>query len=201
MSRGFALIDHAEIGHRIDNLVTITGGKLTTYRLMAEKAADLICRRLDVQEPCTTHEEPLPDSHNARWTQSGLAPALWLRARDPDDVLLCECEMVPKSVVEALITDIKKQNESPNLKAISLRSRVGKGPCQGTICSQQVTAHMYNQGELKHREGVVSLIAFLRERWRGQHVLLWDMPLAQAELMEAIHCGVFGLELESSPSE
>ena len=201
VSRGFVLIDHAEIGHRIDNLVTITGGKLTTHRLMAEKAADLICRRLDVQKPCSTHEEPLPDFHNTRWTEPGLAPRLWLSSKDPGDIPLCECEMVPKSVVEALITDIREQNEFPDLKAISLRSRVGKGPCQGTICSQQVTAHMYDQGELKHREGVASLIAFLRERWRGQHVLLWDMPLGQAELMEAIHCGVFGLELESSPSE
>jgi glycerol-3-phosphate dehydrogenase len=40
------------------------------------------------------------------------------------------------------------------------------------------------------------LRAFLRERWRGQQPLLWDMPLAQAELMEAMHCGLFGLELE-----
>ena len=201
VSRGFALIDHAEVGDRIDNLVTITGGKLTTSRLMAEKAADLICRRLDVKKPCTTREEPLPEFHKTQWTQPGLAPTLWLRNRDPHDVLLCECEMVPKSVVEKLISGIQKQNESPNLKAISLRSRVGKGPCQGTICSQQVTAHMYDQGEFKHREGVSSLIAFLRERWRGQHVLLWDTPLSQAELMEAIYCGVFGLELETIPSD
>jgi len=25
-------------------------------------------------------------------------------------------------------------------------------------------------------------------------VLLWDMPLIQSELKEAIHCGLFGLE-------
>ena len=60
---------------------------------------------------------------------------------------------------------------------------------------------MYDQGELKHREGVSSMRAFLRERWRGQHVLFWDIPLGQAELMEAVHCGVFGLELENRPCE
>ena len=201
VSRGFALIDHAEVGDQINNLVTITGGKLTTYRLMAEKAADLVCRRLGVEKPCTTREEPLPDSHSARWTQPGLAPTVWLQSRDPNDTPLCECEMVPKSVVEALITDIQKHNEVPNLKAIGLRSRVGKGPCQGTICSQQVTAHMYDQGEWKGREGMASLIDFLRERWRGQHALLWDTSLGQAELMEAIHCGIFGLELETAPME
>ena len=201
VSRGFSLIDHGEIGDRVNNLVTITGGKLTTYRLMAEKTGDLICRRLNVPKTCPTREEPLPDSHSNRWTEPGRAPRFWLSAKDPGDALLCECEMVPKSVVETLITDIRKQEESPDLRAIGVRSRVGKGPCQGTICSQQVTAFMYDQGELKHREGVSSMRAFLRERWRGQHVLFWDIPLGQAELMEAVHCGVFGLELENRPCE
>jgi glycerol-3-phosphate dehydrogenase len=201
VSRGFSLIDHADIGDRINNLVTITGGKLTTYRLMAEKTADLICRRLGVREPCTTHKEPLPDSDSARWTQPGLAPTLWLRKQDPDDIPLCECELVPKSVLEAVVDAIGKNNDHPSLKAISLRSRMGKGPCQGTFCSQQVTAYLYDREIFQGREGLVQISDFLRERWRGQRVLLWDTPLGQAELLEAMHCGAFGLELEAGPFE
>ena len=201
VSRGFALIDHAEIGERITNLVTITGGKLTTYRLMAEKAADLVCRRLDVQKPCTTHEEPLPDSDNARWTQPGLAPTLWLRTQDPGAIPLCECELVPKSVVDTIVTAVRQNNDQPSLKAISLRSRMGKGPCQGTFCSQQVTAYLYDRDIFQGGEGVAQIGAFIRERWRGQRILLWDTSLGQAELLEAMHCGVFGLELEAGPFE
>jgi glycerol-3-phosphate dehydrogenase len=104
--------------------------------------------------------------------------------------------MVPKSVVETISADIYEQDGQPNLKAISLRSRIGKGPCQGTFCSQQVMAYLYDQGIFKQREGLADIRRFLRERWRGQRVLLWDLPLAQAELQEAIHCGLFGLELE-----
>ena len=52
ISRGFSLMDHAEEG--IENFATISGGKLTTYRLMAEKTADLVCKRLGVSAPCTT---------------------------------------------------------------------------------------------------------------------------------------------------
>jgi glycerol-3-phosphate dehydrogenase len=59
VSRGFALIDHAEEG--IDNFITITGGKLTTYRLMAEKAADLACAKLGVSSAL-----PDPDGSPAR---------------------------------------------------------------------------------------------------------------------------------------
>jgi glycerol-3-phosphate dehydrogenase len=196
VSRGFALIDHARAPENIVNFVTITGGKLTTYRLMAEKTADLVCTKIGVKAACRTHIEPLTDTVDARWTQPGLAPDMWLRAHDPADVLLCECEMVPKSVVEEIVASIKKQGGRPGLRAIGLRSRIGKGPCQGTFCSLRMTAHLYDRGHLDNHQGVDELRNFLRERWRGQQPLLWDTSLAQAELLEAMHCGLFGLEIE-----
>ena len=39
------------------------------------------------------------------------------------------------------------------------------------------------------------LKAFLNKRWHGQYPTLWDKQLVQSELMEALHCGLFGLEL------
>ena len=196
VSRGFALIDHAEDPCPVQNLITISGGKLTTYRLMAEKAADRVCRRLGIKAPCRTTIEPLPNTVDARWTEPGLAPNQWIRNNDPDDGLLCECEMVPQSVVDTIAASIRRQQGQPGLKAIGLRSRIGKGPCQGTFCSQRVSAYLYDRGEFSGIQGLGELRQFLKERWRGQQPLLWDMPLAQAELLEAMHCGLFGLELE-----
>jgi glycerol-3-phosphate dehydrogenase len=200
VSRGYELFDHAEGAEPIENFISITGGKLTTFRLMAEKAADLVCRRLGTCRPCRTHIDPLPDTVDARWTEPGLAPSTWFHRKDPGDSLLCECEMVPKSVVEAIVESLRKQSAAPSMKAIGLRSRVGKGPCQGTFCSQRVAAYLYDQNELKEAQGIGELRDFLRERWRGQHPLLWDASLAQGELLEAMHCGLFGLELEKEAS-
>ncbi len=194
VSRGYALIDHG--GEGVDNLVSITGGKLTTYRLMAEKTADLIVRKMGIERPCRTRSEPLPPASDAQWTEPGLAPHLWVRRNDPDDLLLCECEMVPQSTVDAVVASIRKQDGPPvGLTAIGLRSRVGKGPCQGTFCSQRVSAYLYDSGDFEGRGGIDELRSFLSERWRGQHPLQWDTPLVQSELLEAIHCGFFGLEL------
>lgn len=193
VSRGFALFDHAEEG--LDNFITITGGKLTTYRLMAEKTADLVCRRLGVSSPCLTRTAPLPLAQAAKWTEPGLAPRLWLKQHEPEDVLICECEMVPKSTVDCIIDSIIKQNGRPDLKAIGVRSRIGKGACQGTICGMRLVAYLYNKGDLNSEEGLISLREFLRERWRGVRPLLWNMPLIQAEFQEALYCGLFGLEL------
>jgi glycerol-3-phosphate dehydrogenase len=42
---------------------------------------------------------------------------------------------------------------------------------------------------------VPALKEFLNERWRGVQPLLWDMPLIQSELREALYCGLCSLEL------
>lgn len=55
LSRTFKCYDHAE-SEGIQNLVTITGGKATTCRAMAEKTADLVCKKLGVTVACTTQE-------------------------------------------------------------------------------------------------------------------------------------------------
>lgn len=193
VSRGYALIDHARDG--VDNFITITGGKLTTYRFMAEKTADLVCRRLGIDQPCQTRTEPLPASTGAQWTEPGLAPHQWMKQNDPADLLLCECEMVSQHAVDQIIADMEELNIPPTLEAIGLRSRVGKGPCQGAFCSQRLTAYLYDRGVFKDDQGVVNLHQFLNERWRGQHPLFWDTPLIQSQLQEAMHCGLFGLEL------
>lgn len=193
LSRGYALMDHADDG--VDNLITITGGKLTTFRLMAERTADLVCRHLGIDTPCRTSQEPLPNSIDGKWTEPGLAPREWVRADTPGDQLLCECEMVSQRVLDDLIAAIGRQEGIPTLEAISRRSRIGKGPCQGTFCSQRVTSDLYNRGIYRGRQGRENLRAFLNERWRGQHPLLWGTALMQAELLEAMYCGLFGLEL------
>jgi glycerol-3-phosphate dehydrogenase len=196
ISRSFALIDHHDDG--LENFATISGGKLTTYRLMAEKTSDLVCERLGISRPCLTRTQPLEVTQPAKWTQPGLAPRLWLQHHEPEDLLLCECEMVPKSAVDAIIDSIREQKGLPDLKAIGLRSRIGKGACQGTFCGMRVTAYMHDRDELDAAESLSGLRDFLNRRWKGQHPTLWDKQLVQAELLEALYCGLFGLELDNS---
>jgi glycerol-3-phosphate dehydrogenase len=58
LSRTFKTFDHKETDG-LEGFVTITGGKATTLRGMAELCADVICRKLDVDEPCRTRETVL----------------------------------------------------------------------------------------------------------------------------------------------
>ncbi|NMC49990.1 MAG: anaerobic glycerol-3-phosphate dehydrogenase subunit A [Desulfovibrio sp.] len=193
VSRGFALLDHARDG--VDNFLTITGGKLTTYRLMAEKTADLACAKLGVEAPCVTAATPLPPYEGGRWTEPGLAPRRWIEATDPTDAILCECEMVSASVVDDIVRTMPDVAPGARLLSIGLRSRIGKGPCQGGLCSLRVAAHLYDAGIFADAEGLSEMRRFLSERWRGMRPILFDFPLVQAEFQEALHCGLFGLEL------
>ncbi len=193
VSRGFDLVDHS--GKGIENFVTITGGKLTTYRLMAEQTADLVCHRLGVTAPCRTQTELLPSAHAWKWTVPGIPSKEWLKDHKPDDFLLCECEMVPRSALDSIISAMGEHKKQLDLTTIGKRSRIGKGACQGSLCSIRVLVYLYDKGHLQSDQGVPHLRKFLNERWKGQRVLLWDMPLIQSELKEAIHCGFLSLEI------
>ncbi len=196
VSRGFALFDHEE--HGLDNFATLTGGKLTTCRLMAERAADLVCRRLGVTQPCLTAITLLPQAPENAWTAPGHSAREWLRSHKPDDTLLCECEMVSGSAVDAIYAALHATGDKPTLTDIGLRSRVGKGACQGGFCGLRAAAHLHQTGDFQAQRGLAEIVDFFSERWRGQQAILWGEQLAQAELAEALHCGLFAEELRQA---
>jgi glycerol-3-phosphate dehydrogenase len=193
VSRGFAVIDHALDG--VENLTTVTGGKLTTYRLMAEKAANLVCDRLGVHSPCLTRSQPLPLTDSSRWTAPGSGPKQYFDKANPSDHLICECEMVPESAVASILNSVRNQKGVPDLEAIGLRSRLGKGSCQGTFCGLRADAYLLEQAEPGQDEGLTHLKKFLCERWKGENPILWGGQLVRSELKEALYCGLLGLEL------
>jgi glycerol-3-phosphate dehydrogenase len=57
VSRTFECFDHQRDG--VDGFVTISGGKTTTARAMAEKVSDIVCGKLGLTAPCRTRETPL----------------------------------------------------------------------------------------------------------------------------------------------
>lgn len=192
-SRGFALMDHRAQG--LTNFCTITGGKLTTFRLMAEKTADLVAGRLGNARPGTTATAALPDNDAGRWTEPGAAPRRWFMRNDPADMILCECELVPQSTVDEIVSGAPDgPPQAMSLEAISLRSRIGKGSCQGSFCGIRVASHLYDSGHYRDATGLRHLREFFDERFKGQRLVVWGQQAAQLELAEALHCGLLGLD-------
>jgi len=57
LSRTFECFDHERDG--VNGFVTITGGKTTTARAMAEKVSDIVCRKLNISVECRTRDTVL----------------------------------------------------------------------------------------------------------------------------------------------
>ena len=58
ISRTFDCFDH-KAKDNLEGFISIIGGKATTLRAMAEKTADLVCKKLGRDIPCRTKDTPL----------------------------------------------------------------------------------------------------------------------------------------------
>lgn len=199
VTRGYALFDHLSQG--LSNFCTITGGKLTTYRLMAEKTADLVAARLGIDQVSTTATTPLPNGDGCRWTEPGASPKFWYQNKNSEDMILCECEMVPQSAVDEIVKYAPGSEDDMTLEAIAMRSRTGKGPCQGSFCGIRIASYLYDRGYYQDTTGLIHMRDFFNERFKGQRTVIWGAQMAQMELAEALHCGLLGLDLLEDTNE
>ena len=186
ISRGFALIDHGK-RDGIQNLATIVGGKLVTYRLMAEKTSDLICQKMGVDVPCSTHLKPLPGASHL----SGLKERLRLigqAASEGGAEILCDCEMIGRQEVEKNL----KQGKLRDFQDVLHRTRLAKGTCQGGFCIYRLLG-MLHDSRITQRDSNKILKDFLEERWKGIRPILWGVSLKEEELLESIYKGIFNL--------
>jgi glycerol-3-phosphate dehydrogenase len=184
VSRSHTVLDHAR-RDGVEGFVSITGGKATTFRLMAEDTVDAVCEKLGVERPCRTAYEPLPGSEEGRHYQLGAR----LAAREPlpqSEEIVCECELITRGRLEEAIA----RRGTANLDDIRRQLRLGMGPCQGGFCSYRATGILHGQGRLDYASANRALLDFLQERWKGVHPVLYGDQARQAQLDDWIFQGV-----------
>jgi glycerol-3-phosphate dehydrogenase len=206
VSRNFAIIDHEPDG--VTGLITIVGGKLTTYRLMAEKITDCICDRLGVSAACRTAEEPLMadaaegllkkargyfPAYGVELAAGRLGPLLGavverIEANPAEAALVCECEMVTLAEIRA----IAAERTSYNLGDVRRRTRMGMGTCQGAFCGFRCAGALEGAGLTAETTGL--LREFLEERWNGIRPVLWGKQLREEQLLRSIYCASLNID-------
>ena len=206
ISRGIVCLDHEE-RDGLKGLVTITGGKLMTYRLMAEMATDTVCRKLGVDKPCETAVTPLPGSEEKSY--EAVAQKIWespstaqkaaaarmgtraarIRTGDRrDEALICECEEVSVGEINAAIDRL----EVSSLTDLRRRTRVGMGTCQGEFCACRAASLLVKAHGDAARERA-DIADFLQERWKGNFPIGWGDTLREAEYTQWVYKHVLGL--------
>lgn len=205
VSRGIVVLDHAK-RDGIEGFITITGGKLMTYRLMGEWTTDLICKKLNLSAKCVTAEEKLPGSRDEEKVSRKLVsiPAMQressiyrhgdmaerVAAETPAQrSLVCECEEVSAGEVEFAIDAL----DVNNLVDLRRRTRVGMGTCQGELCACRAAGLMAEKGRYCTRRAKQDLTDFLNERWKGMAPVAWGDTLRESEFTMWLYDGVCGL--------
>jgi glycerol-3-phosphate dehydrogenase len=202
MSRNFAVIDHEE-RDGIAGFTSIVGGKVTTYRLMAERVTDLVARRLGVTTACTTAEVPLNDREDEMDQLRHRPAQLGVPKPHGDELalqpLLCECELVRPQDVEGWMKDPAVRT----LEDIRRRTRSGMGPCQAAMCSYRLAGRMVTDRGVDGQTATRAMADFLETRWRGVRHVFWGSQLRQAQVTAGLHLELFNADrqllMEKSP--
>ena len=208
ISRGIVCLDH-ETRDGIPGFITITGGKLMTYRLMAEWATDLACKKLAVDKKCQTAEICLPGSEEENAGKSskktmvefnGLGAkaahgrhgtrSLNINIADKrDESLVCECEGVSVAEVNYAIETLNAKN----IINLRRRTRLGMGTCQGELCACRAAGLLAKSNGCA-RKSIEDLASFMNERWKGMFPVGWGDTLAEAQFTSWVYEGVCGLD-------
>lgn len=191
VSRGITIIDH-EKRDGLGGFITVTGGKLTTYRLMAQQATDLICRKLKIRRRCRTADIQLPGSEKDAFPTKGPLSRKAAEVRHGTRIskmdfarkseVLCGCEHVTRAEIAYAV----KYLDVHNLLELRRRTRVGMGTCQGSFCMGKVAAALAE--ELGCPEEADKLVAqYVQERWKGIAPVCWGESLREAEYMRKLY--------------
>lgn len=202
ISRGIVCIDH-EKRDGLSGLITITGGKMMTYRLMAEEATNLACKKLGVNKPCETAERLLIGSEGLDKSKiSAYKPKAYIAAigrqgtkaseisenDSIDKALICECEEVSVGEVKYAVNSLHVDT----LIDLRRRTRIGMGTCQSELCACKAAGVMCSLNKNPEKT-LKDLGSFINERWRGMRTVAWGSNISEAHLTATIYQGLCGI--------
>ncbi|MBE1237200.1 anaerobic glycerol-3-phosphate dehydrogenase subunit A [Phaeovibrio sulfidiphilus] len=213
ISRRIVLLDH-ESRDGCPGFITISGGKLITYRLMAEMTTDLVCTKLGVSARCDTATVPLPGSRETTAETLKKLAALPVTQRrsvvgrygdEAQDLadggpgsrsLVCECESVSVGEVVRAIETLGVHS----LTDLRRRTRLGMGTCQGELCACRAAGLLVQEGVTPPAGMPDTLARLLEERWKGIRPVAWADALRESEFTLWLYQGVCGLGRPSGPN-
>jgi glycerol-3-phosphate dehydrogenase len=211
ITRNFSILDHAARDDLM-GVTSIVGGKLTTYRLMAERLSDHVCKRIGISTHCQTADEVLPGSADFSvlreyMSEFGLRSPVGRRSVErlgsrADDVLsavdpnpvICDCESVTRAEIQNAIKE-----SGPDLNAVRIRTRASMGSCQGGVCAHQLAHELsptYDEVTVRS-----ALDGLYEERWKGLRHALWGEQLSQAMLNHALHAATMNRDRDPASEE
>jgi glycerol-3-phosphate dehydrogenase len=209
LSRRYDIVDHK--AHGAPNLFSLLGGKLASYRIQSEEAADAVCQVLGVKAACTTHIDKLPGGEAAPAPEvlaqtygievraarrlvarhgAYASRVLDLGRQSPTGMCLIDAA---EPTLECEVRYCVREELCCELGDLMMRCRVGMGAdmgLQAALRCAQIWAEERGLGVAQERQGLLDL---LTRRWRSARPVLRGLQLAQAELLMTQYTGLWRL--------
>jgi glycerol-3-phosphate dehydrogenase len=208
LSREHEVFDHRD--EDAEGLFSLAGGKLASYRLMAEDASDTICEFLGHDAPCRTATEPLPGAEDElnpeRWAgefeiaESTVrklirrygcrTPTILTESRSEGrapGAVLCQCEQV----LEAEIAHIVLHERVRTLGDIMRRTRLGTGPCGGVRCAHRAAQALARALGFDPAWAELEALRFVTQRFQSRRSVLGGFQ-ARVDALNSTFLGLHG---------
>ena len=199
LSRRYEVIEHPAA----PGLVTVTGGKLSMYRLMAEETADAVARTLGVEARSSTARTPLPGSAgeapppvelarehgitalsaSRMLKRHGVRAASVLAEGARAGRLACRCE----ALAEAELVYGARHEQVASLADAFRRVGLAAGPCVGTACLERAAEVVGRELGWSAAQRSEAVAEHRRAAWLGRAPLLNHLGWAQEELARGLH--------------
>lgn len=204
LSREHDIIDHALVDNR-KNIFSLTGGKLASYRIIAEELVDLLAERLGNITPCLTAQNPLPGGQSqpdvsalakeyqidpyavSRLVYRHGQNATTILATTQNDPSLksfiCTCE----PVMACEFVYVIEHEQAQTLSDVRRRTRWTQGSCQGTDCLLAGVALFEKCTGNTDYTTANHITDFANEWWFNRASILSGTQLKQEELQQALN--------------
>lgn len=203
LSRDYAILDHGE-RDGVPGFVSLIGGKLAAYRLMAEALCDRVAQGLGVREVCRSAVTPLPGGGARPDVPAlqdrfdvGRAATLRVAMRHgsrASTVLgeaspaasprtLCVCE----PVLDRELLFAARREGLRALGDCALRVRLGIGACEGAQCAGPAASLLAEPLGWSPAVVVDEQRKFTRARWRAVQASLAGTQVAAMECHRHTH--------------
>lgn len=186
LPRAHAILDHAA-SDGCEGMISVVGGKLATFRLMAEGTIDLVCHKLGNTATSRTALQilgPSPRQYHSLPTRL----SEYESGQTGNPSILCECELATRIGLERSILDDHAQTLDDSRRDV----RLGMGPCQAAFCGYRAAALAPPLDPESPVDG--GYRDFMSERWRGVRPLAWGQTLSQFELGRRISLELLGAD-------
>lgn len=204
LPREHEIYDHYQTD-KVEGIITVIGGKLASYRFMAEEVTDVICKKLGKKKTSQTHLRVLPGAEEEVDIEElahkhSILPSLikrmvsrhGCRVKNILELIsesvnyksvVCRCE----EVIEAEIRYCIREEMVKTIADIRRRCRCGAGPCQGMGCTYKLAAIIFEELNYDVLKCHFLVGDFLQERWKGKYPILQGEQIKQEELSQMLY--------------